>query len=427
MQVEYRRDNSHSYLILSGIDKIDTASYPVRMITVNKMENFLECRIHMMDQKPLFYFDITSRQSLKVQTEFQSIGYEMWKNLLESLLRAMGELDRYLLPCSGILLSPEMIYLSPDMKTIQFLYVPDTSQDFTEMFISLSEFLLPRIDHTDKKAVVLGYQMYRKAGEEPLSEKMIRDLLYGTEDTAVAPEKEEKNPVSVKQEKTDELEEQKMRETLLKKYLEEEQKECTHKHSGSNILTGAGICLLIVCIFCMKWVSMSTAGYVIVIGCMLLILLAGNLMYYRYKKGKCIDTDKRRQQKEQAVPVRMEERTERTWDEKTIVLTDHIPDTDVKLIPVSPATFPVLYLDEGMKLVGKLECAADLLIPSDTVSRIHARIQKVDGGWRIQDLNSKNGTYVNKRALMAEEWVELQNGDEICFADIIYRFQKKNN
>lgn len=138
MEVSYRRDGNHSFMVLSGIESVDTSAYPFRMITANKLEHFLECRIHMMDQRPLFYFDITSRQSLAVYLEAQNPGYEELRGLLESLLKALRELGRYLLDGSGILLNPEFIYR--DENRLQFLYLPGYRQEKERAFGSWQNF-----------------------------------------------------------------------------------------------------------------------------------------------------------------------------------------------------------------------------------------------------------------------------------------------
>ena len=53
----------------------------------------------------------------------------------------------------------------------------------------------------------------------------------------------------------------------------------------------------------------------------------------------------------------------------------------------------------------------DIVIPMRQVSRQHARIFKREDGTVVEDLNSKNGTYVNGHHI--EEVVRLEEGDEI--------------
>jgi pSer/pThr/pTyr-binding forkhead associated (FHA) protein len=53
---------------------------------------------------------------------------------------------------------------------------------------------------------------------------------------------------------------------------------------------------------------------------------------------------------------------------------------------------------------------ADLILPNVSVSRHHARVVAVDGGWRVEDLKSRNGILVNGES--CESHV-LKTGDEV--------------
>jgi len=81
-------------------------------------------------------------------------------------------------------------------------------------------------------------------------------------------------------------------------------------------------------------------------------------------------------------------------------------------------------LEGEIFLVGKLRGTADLIIDVPTVSRIHARLEKRGDVYYIQDLNSKNGTRINKRELVGEEQVPLRVGDHVAFADAVYVFRQ---
>mgnify|MGYP000644423067 CR=1 FL=1 len=59
-----------------------------------------------------------------------------------------------------------------------------------------------------------------------------------------------------------------------------------------------------------------------------------------------------------------------------------------------------LVLDRKELRIGRAP-NSDLVLDDDYVSTQHARIQRIDDGWVIQDLNSTNGTYVDGQRIGA--------------------------
>jgi hypothetical protein len=62
----------------------------------------------------------------------------------------------------------------------------------------------------------------------------------------------------------------------------------------------------------------------------------------------------------------------------------------------------------------------DLTLPSTSVSMEHAEIYESAGALRVRDLDSTNGTYVNRRRVTDEA---LRHGDVLHFADFEFRFE----
>jgi hypothetical protein len=70
-------------------------------------------------------------------------------------------------------------------------------------------------------------------------------------------------------------------------------------------------------------------------------------------------------------------------------------------------------IDHDNMIIGREE-DCDILLPSRQVSRNHARIHRSGGRHILEDLGSKNGTFVNGQRLT--EPYTLQDGDEIQIA-----------
>ena len=63
----------------------------------------------------------------------------------------------------------------------------------------------------------------------------------------------------------------------------------------------------------------------------------------------------------------------------------------------------------------------DIQLPEDSVSSRHAQLEKTGGSWRLTDLQSTNGTFVNGRRI---DSVELKPGDRIRFGDVGVKFSE---
>ena len=92
MRAEYKRDMNHNYLILQGDQEVDTSSYQVRMLAGNVLPSILRCRLQGLDGKILFYYEITSRQSLVSLYEQKKFGIEDLRLIFGGFLQVMEEM-----------------------------------------------------------------------------------------------------------------------------------------------------------------------------------------------------------------------------------------------------------------------------------------------------------------------------------------------
>jgi len=72
-------------------------------------------------------------------------------------------------------------------------------------------------------------------------------------------------------------------------------------------------------------------------------------------------------------------------------------------------------LDRDVAVLGRGE-ECDIVVPERQVSRAHLRIKREAGNYVLEDLGSKNGTFVNSRQVQEGTPVRLQDGDEIQVA-----------
>lgn len=77
-------------------------------------------------------------------------------------------------------------------------------------------------------------------------------------------------------------------------------------------------------------------------------------------------------------------------------------------------------LDMGENLIGRA-AESVLAIDSSKVSRHHARVEVSETGARLEDLGSKNGTYIGGKRL--EGGVVLKDGDQITVGPVVAVFR----
>ena len=166
MKSEYKRDMNHNYLILTGEEAIDTNSYQVRMIVANAVPDLLQCRIQGIDGKFMVYYDVTSRHSMTALFEEKKIGMEELQVILGGFVQVMEAMSEYLLNPCQLILEPEYIYLDAEKQNVRFCYLPGFHSEIQKQFQNLAEYILPKLNHEDGKAVMLGYGVYRRALED---------------------------------------------------------------------------------------------------------------------------------------------------------------------------------------------------------------------------------------------------------------------
>ena len=104
----------------------------------------------------------------------------------------MEDAAEYLINPGQFIMSPEYIYTDIEKRQIYFCMMPGYEKDIKEQFQLLTEYILPKIDHQDQDAVILGYGVYKRAMEDSFHLEHIKEELYKTQSSDVNGEKKEK-------------------------------------------------------------------------------------------------------------------------------------------------------------------------------------------------------------------------------------------
>ena len=462
MRAEYKRDMNHNYLILHGEEVPDTDSYQVRMLVGNGMPSLLKCRLQGIDGNFLIYYDITSKQSVASMYETKKMGLEDLRLIFGGFVQAMEEMAEYLMDPGQLLVQPEYMYLDVEKKKLYFCCMPGKAGDVREDFRVLTEYILPKIDHEDGDAVILGYGVYRRALEDTFHLEYVKEEIYKGRDS-----REKRIPESCKEKEIDKEKDQ-FREQYENQSgdspwemetanpFENRDREDGKKSPvslGKKILfsiLGAFILIITAGAAVLGFLPGLQAG-VILSGCA--VFLGTGMLVYRFRKKHKGSIEKKRgrqeireiqrepiwkteqekesgwqpqmsAEEEMSVPQTLEEEPKAKDFGETVVLSAGVVQGPATLVSREPGELATIYLQEDMTVIGKMETAVDAVIDLPTVSRIHAKIRRRDQEYYLSDLNSRNGTAVNGRLLKEGEDYQLQNEDEVDFAQARYVFLK---
>ena len=459
MRAEYKRDMNHNYLILHGEEVPDTDSYQVRMLVGNGMPSLLKCRLQGIDGNFLIYYDITSKQSVASMYETKKMGLEDLRLIFGGFVQAMEEMAEYLMNPGQLLVQPEYMYLDVEKKKLYFCCMPGKAGDVRQDFRVLTEYILPKIDHEDGDAVILGYGVYRRALEDTFHLEYVKEEIYKGRDS-----REKRIPESCKEKEIDK-EKGQFREQYENQSgdspwemetanpFENRDREDGKKSPvslGKKILfsiLGAFILIITAGAAVLGFLPGLQAG-VILSGCA--VFLGTGMLVYRFRKKHKGSVEKKRgrqemqrdpiwkteqeeengwqpqmsAEEEMSVPQTLEEEPKAKDFGETVVLSAGVVQGPATLVSREPGELATIYLQEDMTVIGKMETAVDAVIDLPTVSRIHAKIRRRDQEYYLSDLNSRNGTAVNGRLLKEGEDYQLQNEDEVDFAQARYVFLK---
>lgn len=486
MKAEYRREVDHNYLILEA-ENLDTSAYQVRILVGNMVPALLKCRIQSMDGKCLVYYDITSRQSVAELYEKKKYAAQDVRALFGGILHALEEMGEYLLNPARLLLSPEFIYTDVEQKAFCFCCLPGYERDIREQLCALTEYLLPRLDHEDGTAVMLGYGVYRRVVEETFRLESLKEELYRCEETGENPEMWLDTKAAAGdfgdnlwREENCDMESYGRRESSgvrpgerseADRRMDQMPKAVWEREPGqeNKKQETAGRRILI----CVSWAAalagVLTAGFLgylpwLSVEILLGILIAGmgfgmlgSILWKRFhpKKPQPVrrlseelgwntSPEHFERMPEPEAPAKSNRMAEFSTSEprpeaghgeapapaepenygETVVLSRASLSGPASFVSREPGELATIYLKDDITVIGKLSTAADAVIPLPTVSRLHAKVRKREDGYYLSDLNSRNGTSVNGRLLQGDEEYQLQDEDEVDFAQARYVFLK---
>ncbi|MBO4749228.1 MAG: FHA domain-containing protein [Lachnospiraceae bacterium] len=442
MRTEYVRNLHSNYVRLALEEKPEEKRYQYCILSRGGIKGLLPASLRYLDGDAYLYYDITSRQSLVQLHQKGGISREWFLDFLASLQRLGRELERFLLQEDNVIWDPQHVFQDLENNVFSFLYVPYYQGE--NQFLRLLSFLVEKIDYEDQELVECVYKMYEqveKNGVAYLQGPIFKDAEVlegkgaqkGRKKEAQAETDRDMDDLAVSREMpyratTDRrgamLDAKTDKRGLAAEGREDRRGLAADGREDRRGLTADGREDRRGLAFDMAEESESRG-------------LGEQEGLMPKKIFGLFDNKRARKQKE---PERREEYREITGAPLSNYLVAESSDYDEEYgktayIMQRPdkkeGVHRLFYLD-GRKasdlsvpnlLIGKYKDKVDLYLADDSVSRMHARILKEQEDYYLEDANSTNGTFQNKKRLEPYERKRLEPGDELRFGNVSLVFR----
>lgn len=166
-------------MVLEDFKDYEYASdFRLKMIATNHFSHALNQSFDIINNLPVFKYNITSLQSLANYYADNTLDYNSYINIISSLLSLLEDLEKYLFDLNSIILKMDYIYIDPEDLSPKFTICPACNNDFYSDLNILFEDLLKSIDHSDEALVLIAYKLCSESSKDEFNVSTIKNILY---------------------------------------------------------------------------------------------------------------------------------------------------------------------------------------------------------------------------------------------------------
>ena len=417
---DYLSDGGKNYLVLDkeGLSKTKLVWFQVEMLTNNKIKGIVKLDVREKDSKVKLYYNLSGLVILSNFLKRNKIGKSDFISILDMLISVILNNNNYFLNDQSLVLDEKMVFIDPKSREVYLIYIPvEIHQDIIQ---SLKAFIIKLIVSANiETRDDFIQQMLNLIKAEDFNLSDFRNQLKAVRDevntSAQSVSKKGSSEGNVDPSRTITVTEGRNIRTLF--------------------LGGAAIISILAAAISYWGVNlkflMSQSG------------VTTQVLTYGAAAAACIGVTFRILHKESNY-VPKSEKTEYNKREPEppkspeFTVSNELPGapgggTDDTVL-LSELNFPELMtvngqdsvlIDKPIFIIGRNREVCDYVIEDRGVGRAHAQIRKVDSFYFIEDMDSKNGTFVNDEKISSNQQYKLNRNDKVTIANVEYLFTSK--
>ncbi len=446
LKADFVNDLRHNYMVAAY--EGPEGGFALRMLTENMNDKILPVELRRLDGQAFLYYDISGLQNMEAMYTDRTIDRNAFRLFMWNLHEAIEQARELFLPGDGICFEPSMLFWDLEKQKWKFVYWPERDgQEINEIQKEkerLAEFLVMRIDYEDKGLAETVYRFY----EEICAGRLYPEAFLEREKKSVNEKEIEedtweeefgRNRMDEEIRKDEDEDEEEYREYERNLELPGTEKQI-EKTDGKKLIAGkflqALLMILLMLTICFTFFLSRYGQNVMIPGGIVSIILTALFLYLRIKKQKATANEEMQtenpgefleecrflEEEKLYEEIEEENNTRECYSEKTVYM-DIQDEKEKKLYGIGKFRKQKISLSHLPCIIGKDKSLANGIISDSSVSRIHARLFMEGENFRMQDMNSTNGTYHNGLRLKPNEKVTLEPEDEVGFgrAQFVYR------
>lgn len=183
--MHFEVDSNKKYMVIDGVEKRGISEYEIKMIKKNQISPFLKMDVKHVDNKVMYYYDVTSMSQI---SEVYSLSKICWNDvamICEGIALMANKVEEYMLDMESVKISKEYIFLDLAEKKIYFTYYPkelsvdnDKGKGIHSQLKEFFEYILEKFDHdADKEHIPQIYEIYRHIIQKNYNLKTMSDFI----------------------------------------------------------------------------------------------------------------------------------------------------------------------------------------------------------------------------------------------------------
>ncbi|MDE5866816.1 MAG: FHA domain-containing protein [Lachnospiraceae bacterium] len=466
IEAKYFKDYKHNYMILKCEDTGMGENYLRSMLAYNKIDGIVKCSVRNVNGEVYLYYDISSKITFENLYQGKKMSYEQVRDFFSQIDMIYRNLGQFFMEERGLLMQPDCIFYDFTSKKYSGLYYPIADLQSKNSFEPLMDYLLNHLDTGNQKLADIIYQIY-ELSESPFFS--VADAL------AFFDEPEDIKEVVTVIDNGSVLGDGSIAETgtiggNTAEYIEtgNENFYAHHEIEGQTeqkkntiyytIFTIVSVCGIGAVLWIYNNYELTPRELMMIMCCMAVmglclifsiaqVLLSGKRMQKKEQEERELLRDIEDEFREESnvalqnvldknmgmtsagnirgTDTRLihNEQEHNEGYSKTIFMDVKMQDTEYKLYALDNKNKRHIELTKFPFTIGKMAGCVDCVLLDDSVSRLHARIEKQGDKILLTDMNSMNGTYKNGLRMEPSETVEIVPGDEIRFGKLNYCYR----